>query len=183
MVLRVEGYAIVSADGMIADAAGQMPAAIKNQADQKFFQGSLDHAAAVVHGRYSHEGGPRAGQRRRLIITHRTDAIAPDDKHPNALRWNPAGATFEQALDALGVNDGKVAIIGGTDVFGMFLPRYDAFHLSRAAKAHLPGGRPVFPQVPARTPEEILASHGLAPGPQRVLDAGQEVTLTTWQRA
>ncbi len=66
MVLRVEGYAIVSADGMIADAARHMPDSIKNEADQKFFQGSLDHAAAVVHGRHSHEGGPRADRRRRL---------------------------------------------------------------------------------------------------------------------
>jgi dihydrofolate reductase len=182
MALRVEGYAIVSADGMIADAARHMPDSIKNEADQKFFQGSLDHAAAVVHGRHSHEGGPHADQRRRLIVTHRTDAIAPDTKHPHALLWNPAGASLEEALRELGVSDGMVAIIGGPDVFGMFLPRYDAFHLTRAARARLPGGRPVFPQVPGRTPEELLTSHGLRPGPQRVLDTSQEVTLTTWQR-
>jgi dihydrofolate reductase len=182
MVLRVEGFAIVSADGMIADAARHMPDSIKNDADQKFFQGSLDQAAAVVHGRHSHEGGPRADQRRRLILTRHTDAIAPDGKHPRALLWNPAGASLEDALRELGVSDGMVAIIGGPEVFGMFLPRYDAFHLSRAARARLPGGRPVFPQVPERTPEELLTSHGLRPGPQRVLDAAQDVTLTTWQR-
>lgn len=182
MVLRVEGYAIVSADGMIADAARHMPDSIKNEADQKFFQGSLDHAAAVVHGRHSHEGGPRADRRRRLLATHRTDAIAPDTKHPHALLWNPAGASLEEALRELGVSDGVVAIIGGPEVFGMFLPRYDAFHLSRAARARLPGGRPVFPQVPERTPEQLLTSHGLRPGPQRMLDAAQDVTLTTWQR-
>jgi dihydrofolate reductase len=181
-MVRVEGYAIVSADGMIADADRHMPDSIKNEADQKFFQGSLDHAAAVVHGRHSHEGGPRADRRRRLIITHRTDSIAPTSKHPHALLWNPAGASLEQALGELGVHDGVVAIIGGPDVFGMFLPRYDAFHLSRAARARIPGGRPVFPQVPAQTPEEILAGHGLQPGPRRALDAAQEVTLTTWQR-
>jgi dihydrofolate reductase len=182
MVLRVEGYAIVSADGMIADANRHMPESIKNEADQKFFQGSLDHAAAVVHGRHSHEGGPRADARRRLIVTRRTDAIAPARNHPQALLWNPAGASLEQALRELGVDDGMVAIIGGPDVFGMFLPRYDAFHLSRAARARLPGGRPVFPGVPERTPEELLTSHGLRPGPTRVLDAGQDVTVTTWQR-
>src|SRR4051794_3800094 len=106
MPLRVEGYAIVSADGMLADADRHMPDSIKVDADQTFFQGSLDQVAAVVHGRHSHEGGPRAGRRRRLILTHDTDAIAPDAKHPNALLWNPAGATFEQALRALGVEDG-----------------------------------------------------------------------------
>jgi dihydrofolate reductase len=182
MVLRVEGYAIVSADGMIADANRHMPDSIKNEADQKFFQGSLDQAAVVVHGRHSHEGGPRADRRRRLIVTHRTEAIAPATNHPHALLWNPAGASLEQALHELGVSDGVVAIIGGPEVFGMFLPRYDAFHLSRAAKARLPGGRPVFPQVPERTPEELLTRHGLRPGPHRVLDAAQEVTVTTWQR-
>jgi dihydrofolate reductase len=182
MVLRVEGYAIVSADGMIADAAGRMPASIKFEADQRFFHGSLDHAAAVVHGRRSHEGGPHADRRRRLIVTRGTDRIVPDDAHPHALLWNPAKASFEEALDALGVGDGMAAIIGGTEIFGMFLPRYDAFHLSRAAKARLPGGRPVFPQVPSRTPEEVLASHGLTQGQHRVLDKAREVTLTTWRR-
>ena len=64
----------------------------------------------------------------------------------------------------------------------MFLPRYDVFHLTRAANIRLPGGRPVFPRVPARTPEQILQEHGLTPEPTQVLDAGQEVTLTTWVR-
>jgi hypothetical protein len=46
----------------------------------------------------------------------------------------------------------------------------------------LPGGRPVFPQVPARTPEEVLAGHGLVPGPRQVLDAAEGLTLVTWRR-
>jgi hypothetical protein len=111
MALRVEGYAIVSADGMIADAAGHMPDSIKIDADQKFFQSSLDQAAAIVHGRYSHEGGPRAGMRRRLIVSRRTDAIARDARHPNALLWNPAGASFENALQALGEYKGDMALL------------------------------------------------------------------------
>ena len=51
---RIEGYVIVSADGMIADANGVMPDAIRNDADQSFFQGALDRADAIVHGRHSH---------------------------------------------------------------------------------------------------------------------------------
>ena len=43
----------------------------------------------------------------------------------------------------------------------MFLDRYDVFYLSRAPDVRLPGGRPVFPDVPARVPEEVLVSHGL----------------------
>ena len=55
---------------------------------------------------------------------------------------------------------------GGTGVFGLFLEiGFDAFHLSRAGKVLIPGGRPVFPQVPGRTPEEVLTEHGLVPGP------------------
>lgn len=178
---RIEGYVIVSADGMIADASGEMPAAIRNKADQKFFQAGLNRAAAVVHGRYS--GGPRAARRKRLILTRHTTSTAADPSHPNSLLWNPTGATLEAALVALGAPDGTVAIIGGTEVFGLFLPLYDAFHLSRAAKAKLPGGRPVFPGVgPTSTPEEVLARHGLKPGKPRDLDAAAGITLTTWER-
>jgi hypothetical protein len=34
---RIEGYAIVSADGMLANAAGIMPEELKFDADQRFF--------------------------------------------------------------------------------------------------------------------------------------------------
>ena len=180
---RIEGYVIVSADGMIADANGVMPDALHNDADQEFFQASLDRAAALVHGRHSHEGGPRAARRKRLILTHRIDRVAPDPSYPNSLLWNPRGVSLDEALAALGAADGPIAIIGGTNVFSLFLPRYDAFHLSRAAHAQIPGGRPVFIEVgPGTTPEDVLAKHGLKPGPRRDLDAAAGVTLTTWQR-
>ena len=144
---RIEGYAIVSADGMIADASGAMPAPIRNDADQRFLQTELDRAAAVVHGRRSYEGGPRAARRKRLIVTRRVAAVAPDPSNSYACLWNPAGAKLEEALAALGVAEGAVAVIGGTDVYGLFLPLYDSFHLTRAAHAQIPGGRPLFPQV------------------------------------
>lgn len=180
---RIEGFAIVSADGMIADAAGHMPDSIKNDADQAFFQDSLDHAAALVHGRHSHEGGSRAPRRRRLMLTRKVAATGPDPSHPQSLLWNPAGATLEAALRALGAPDGVVAIIGGTDVFGMFLPRYDAFHFTLAANARIPGGRPVFPGVgPDCPPESLLARNGLKPGARRDLDAAAGVSLVTWER-
>ena len=180
---RVEGYVIVSADGMIADADGVMPDVIRNDADQTFFQGELDRAAAIVHGRHSHEGGPHASQRKRLLVTRQIADIAPDPSHPHALLWNPVGATLEQALAELGVGDGSIAIIGGTDVFSMFLPRYDRFYLSRAANAKIPGGRPVFTAVgPNASPEDVLMRHGLKPGPRRDLDAAAGVSVVTWQR-
>jgi dihydrofolate reductase len=177
---RITGYVIVSADGMLADANHHMPASIRNDADQHFFQSSLDQAAAIVHGRHSHEGGPHAGRRKRLVLTRRTTALAPDPDFPNALSWNPAGASLDQALAALGATDGTIAIIGGPDVFSMFLPLYDSFHLSRAEHATIPGG--LSPFLEAGTPEEVLARHGLKPGPRRDLDAAAGVSVTSWAR-
>ena len=39
---RIEGYAIVSEDGMIANAAGIMPDTLKFEADQHFFERGLN---------------------------------------------------------------------------------------------------------------------------------------------
>jgi dihydrofolate reductase len=181
---RIEGYAIVSADGMIADGNGVMPDSIRYDADQRFLQREMDRAAAIVHGRHSQEGGPRAASRKRVIVTRQIAAVAEDHSQANAVLWNPAGAPLDAALAALGIGNGPVAIIGGTEVFGLFLPRYDAFHLTRATNARIPGGRPVFPQVDAHTtPEAVLVKHGLHQMPPRDIDAGKGVTLTTWERS
>jgi dihydrofolate reductase len=118
-----------------------------------------------------------------LILTRQVAAISPDPSNDKALFWNPGGASFEQALTALGTPDGNVGVIGGTDVFGMFLDRYDVFQLTRAPNVRLPGGRPVFPGVPARTPEDVLASHGLAPGQRQVLDAAKGLAVVSWRRS
>jgi len=179
---RIEGYAIVSEDGMLADKAGIMPGTLKFDADRRFFEEGLDGVDAVVHGRHSHERQPHSPLRRRLIVTRQIPTIASDKSNDKALFWNPAGASFAEAWAALGVPDGRLGVIGATSVFGIFLDAYDVFHLSRAPKVLLPGGRAVFPGVPARTPEEVLASHGLVPGPQRVLDVEKGLTLVSWQR-
>ena len=179
---RIEGYAIVSVDGMLANAAGVMPDALKFDADQRFFAQGLDGVDVVAHGRHSHEQQPHSHLRRRLILTREVSALGADPKNEKALRWNPAGATFEQAWAALGVPDGSLAVIGGTDVFGMFLPLYDIFYLTRAPNVRLPGGRPVFPQVPAQTPEQALSSCGLVPDVPRVLDAARGLVVVSWRR-
>jgi dihydrofolate reductase len=184
-VRRIEGFVIVSADGMLADSKGEMPASIRNDADQRFFQDALDHAAVIVHGRHSYEGGPHAAQRKRLILTRQIAALAPSASPslPHALLWNPVGATLEQALEQLGVTDGVVAVIGGPEVFSLFLPLYDAFHLSRVANVTIPGGVPPFTEVgPNATPEEVLARRGFKPGPRRELDSAAGVSVVTWRR-
>ena len=182
--MRIEAYAIISEDGMIADAAGRMPAVLTVEADQKFFHEGLDRAAVVVQGRRSYEGGPRAPGRTRLVLTHRVASLAPDPLHGRSLLWNPAGASFDRALGELGISSGTVAVIGGADVYEVFWqPGYDAFHLTRVAGARLPGGRVVFRALAgpsaATTPEDVLASHGMHPSPAVVLAPG--VTLVTWQ--
>ncbi|MGI8569254.1 MAG: dihydrofolate reductase [Methylocella sp.] len=179
----IEGYAIVSSDGMIADADGTMDA-LKFDADKQYFLASLDAAAAVVHGRHSSERRLGAARSHRLVLTRRIAALARDPRNSRALLWNPAGASLEVALCALDVPHGVLAVIGGTDVFGLFLEiGYDSFHLSRAKNVRLPGGRMLFPEVRHEvTPEEMLASRGLKPGPEQVLDAAAGVTLVTWSR-
>jgi dihydrofolate reductase len=181
-LLRVVGYAIVSADGMIADAAGRMPPEIVNEADQQFFSRGLDEVDLVVHGRNSQEQQRHSPRRQRLVVTRQVAALAPHPDNPRALLWNPNGAMIEDACEALGVSHGVAAVIGGTDVFGLFLAQgYDAFHLSRVAAIVLPGGRPVFPGVPARSPEALLADHGLKPGQERILDATAALSLVSWR--
>jgi hypothetical protein len=46
----------------------------------------------------------------------------------------------------------------------------------------LPGGRPVFPQVPVLTPDHVLEQSGMSPGEARVLDEAANVTVVTWNR-
>jgi dihydrofolate reductase len=180
---RIEGYAIVSEDGMLANAAGIMPDQLKFEADQRFFERALDGVDVVVHGRHSHERQRRSDLRRRLILTRTVSAIAGDPSNKKAIFWNPAGAPLEQAMAVLGAADGSVAVIGGTEVFGLFLDRYDVFYLSRAPDVVLPGGRPVFPGVPARTPEEVMADHGLKAGPRQPLDTAVGLTFVCWHSA
>jgi dihydrofolate reductase len=178
---RIEGYAIVSREGMISDAGGIMPAALKIDADQRFFHDGVARADAVANGRHSAEGSPRSAEHPRLVLTRRVATLAADPTNSRAVLWNPAGASLETAWARLGI-DGVLAVVGGTEVFGLFLDiGYDVFFLSRAP-ADLPDGRPVFPGVPAQTPEVLLAEHGLTQASVRTLDERAGVTLAEWRR-
>ena len=75
---RIEAYAIVSADGMLAASNGLMPNSLKIEADQRFFESSLNRTDLVVHGRMSYEGQANSPRRRRLILTRRVADVAPD---------------------------------------------------------------------------------------------------------
>ena len=96
--------------------------------------------------------------------------------------WNPRGQSFAGLVRHLQLSDGIVAVVGGTEVFDLFLAiGYDAFYLTRSARGALPGGRPVFAGVPANAPEQILTGAGLALADERDLEPG--ATLATWKRA
>jgi hypothetical protein len=179
---RIDGYVIVSADGMLADANGVMPETLKFEGDKEFFTAALDHADLIVHGRLSHEGQPNSAQRKRIIVTRKVADIADDPASPKTTLWNPSGASFEAARDYAGVHAGTIAIIGGPSIFDMFMDRYDTFWLSQASKVRIAGGEPVFSGVPGRTPQQILSSHGLKPGESQILDAIHGVTVTPWRR-
>jgi dihydrofolate reductase len=178
----IEAYAIVSADGMIADATGDMPKELHLGADRVYFEDGLEHAAAIVHGRRSQEVQPKSPFRRRLILTRSVAAHAPDPANPLARLWNPAGASLTEALEALGVGGGRVAVLGGPVVYSLFLKMgYDAFHLSRVPDVRLPGGLRLF----ARDrfdgdPDACLAGAGLMARP--TVPLGDGVTLTDWTR-
>ena len=179
---RIRGYAIASADGMIADRTGLMPNALKLEADQRFFEAALEGADVVVHGRKSHEGQANSPRRRRLTLTRRIAGVAPDPGNPNGRLWNPAGASLDQACAEVGCEGGTIAVLGGPAVYSMFLPiGYDNFYLTRAINVRLPGGMPVF--VEGRhgcTPEQLLSRFGLEHGQTRRLD--DEVTLVELKR-
>jgi hypothetical protein len=180
---RIDGYVIVSADGMLANADRVMPMELKFEGDAKFFAAALDRADLIVHGRHSYEDQANSPRRKRVVLTRTIGALAPDPSNPKALLWNPAGATFEAACDLAGVRSGTVAIIGGPYVFGMFMDRYDTFWLSQAPHLRMPNGEPCFPGVPQHSPQEILATHGLRAGEAQILDPAHDVSVTPWRRA
>jgi dihydrofolate reductase len=179
---NIDGYVIVSADGMLANAHGAMPDELKFKGDKRFFTAALDAADLIVHGRNSFEDQPNSPRRKRVILTRSIDTVAPDPANPKATLWNPAGASFETACEHAGVRSGTIAVIGGPDVFGMFLDRYDTFWLSLAPRVRLPAGKPCLPGVPERSPQQILAAHGLSPGEAEMLDPADDVSVTPWRR-
>jgi dihydrofolate reductase len=178
---RIEGYAVISRQGMIATADGKFPDAIKIPADHKFYQDSVDRASAVANGRHSAEGGPKEKLRRRLLLTRRVDRLMPDPDNPRTILWNPGSTPFDEAWARLGIEDGVLAVVGGTDVFGLFLTiGYDTFHLSRT-DASVPHGRPVFPGGgTVTTAEEAMMQAGLILGETRLLDPATNTRVEAW---
>lgn len=168
--LVFEGHALVSADGMIADAEGRMPPSLRHDEDWRRFQAALDRAAIVASGRKGHEAHPNPS-RRRLVLTR---SIERPRQVGMATLWNPARMELPDLLEVLGILSGTIAVSG---VFDFFLPWYDRFVLDEMHGLVMPGGTPCFADG---HPRVVLAAEGLRPGPAEALDTG--LTLTVWAR-
>jgi dihydrofolate reductase len=177
----LEGHAIVSGDDRIADADGDKPPGLDHPADWARFQSALDDAALVVMGRRSHEASRNPHHRNRLVLSRSVSAL---EKRGDGCWWNPQGAPLEAALDEAAPDGGKVAVVGGREVFDYFISvGFDAFHLTRNAGITLPGGVPVFSACSDGTPAEaVLEGGGLKRHAREVLDAMAGVSVTVWRR-
>jgi hypothetical protein len=180
---RLVGHAIVSADDRIADAEGRMPEALHNEADWALFQAALDRSALTLIGRASHAAAPNLKKRPRLIVSGSARGL---ERRYGGFWLNPAEMPLTEALNVVLPRGGEVAVVGGQQVFDLvyLTAGFDAFHLARARRVRLPGGRGLFKAceergVPAET---LLAGAGLVAGPEEVLDPEADVTLTIWQR-
>ena len=174
--ILVEGHAIVSVDGMIADADGSMPPQLRNDADWRIFQAALDKAALVVLGRLGHMRHPNPG-RRRLVLTRSVADLQADPVDARSTYWNPAGLDITEALSRLGITEGTIAVTGGTGTFDLFLPWYDSFLLSEVRGLELPGGTPCFTKG---HPRLVLPGAGLEARDMATIDTG--VVQTNWVR-
>ena len=177
----IQGHAIVSADDKIADSVGAMPAQLRNSADWRRFQSSLDRAAIIVLGRMGHLFHANVHRRPRLVMSTSARTI---ERRSDAWWWNPAQATLAEALAASAPAGGLVAVPGGRRVFDFFLKHgYDEFHLARMAGVTIPDGVPIFTECASgRTADSLLTEHGLTPHSTETLDARARVTLTIWKR-
>ena len=178
--VEIHGYAIVSDNDCIADASGQTPAVLRNDADWAYFQGELNKSALTVLGRLGHEANPNPKGRLRMILSSSSPGL---ERRADGWWWNPERLSWDQAIQTVLPEGGQVAVPGGRQVFDLFLKiGYSAFHLTRAEGTFVPGGTPVFSGChEGRNAEAILSESGLEPGAGQILDPAIPVTLTIWR--
>lgn len=178
--VTVDAFAIVSADDRIADAAGQFPSVLMNEADWIYFQGELDACDYTVLGRASHLATPNVKKRRRIVMSRAVRGFSwIDDAH----YWNPSDLPWRDVCAQILPQGGRVGVPGGQAAFDFFLREgLSSFHLSRANRVFIPGGRGVFSAVEkGATAEALLQEAGLRAGDTVMIDAAADVTLTVWR--
>ncbi len=180
-MIRIDAYAIVSADDRIADAGGRLPASLMNDADWRYFQAELDLCDVTVLGRASHEAAPNLRNRKRIVMSSSARGL---EQRSDGWWWNPADVAWIDVVSKLLPQSGRVGVPGGRAAFDYFLDHgLTGFHLSRAHRAHLPGGRGLFAAVESGArAEDVLAQKGFVPDETRIIDAAADVSLTVWRR-
>ena len=149
---RIEGYAVISKEGMIATSDGNSPRRSRSRPTTNSTRTRSRRRRRSSTAAIRRRADPKEHERRRIILTRRVDVLTPDPDNPNAILWNPATAPFDEAWARLGIDGGVAAVVGGTDTFGLFLTiGYDVFYLTRT-EASVPRGRPSFPASAPRPP-------------------------------
>ena len=179
---EIHGYAIVCMKDCIADADGQLPDDLHNEADWAYFQAELDEAAAVLVGRKSHEATPNPHQRLRIIMSSRVEAL---ERKEDGWWWNPAAVDLENLLKRVAPSGGKIAVPGGRGPFDYFLVSgFTAFHLSRAEHVAIEDGPTLFSACRSdKSAEDLLYEAGLRASSTSVLDPVGPVSLQIWRPA
>ena len=181
-MIYLGGYAVISEDNYIADAAGHMPQALKNQAEWDFFQNQLNQYDVIILGRKSHVLTPNRKGRKRLILTSSISHVHSEGK--DTIYWNPESISFADLASNYYPAMKSFAVTGGQAVFDYFLNAkqgYDAFYLSRLRNVHLIEGRAIFSvcQNSSKIPEEIFDEAGYQGGKQVWLDPNASVVKYT----
>jgi hypothetical protein len=180
--IEIHGYAIVSDDDKIADAEGQIPAALRNDKDWKQYQAALAQSDLVVFARVSHENEPETHGVPRIVVSREAKALEQREK---IWWWNPAEIAWPEVVGRVLPGGGEVAAPGGKAVFDLFLKiGYDVFHLARARGVKLPGGHPVFSECKDGVhAEAVLEKYGLRHAERVELDPLQQVEMNIFRRS
>jgi hypothetical protein len=177
----VHGHAIVCGLARMTDAAGAMPEDLRFEADWALFQAALDRADVSLIGRRTHEVAPNVKRRRRVVVTASPAPLAD----ARAVAFDPEGGDLRGFLAARFGPEAHVAVAGGTGVFDLAgrALGYDAFTLTVAPAARLPGGRTVFTGADDLDALRArLASLGLDRVAARTLQASPRLELEEWRR-
>jgi len=181
---RFQGYAVVSADGLIADADGRMPDQLKFDADWDYFQAALDRADVTLIGRATHEAAPNVKKRRRLVFSSRVQRMWQEDETTfwvDPTKTDPNGAITEMVGPSA-----DVAVVGGQGVFDWVLskPGFFSFHISVAHHVRIGSGRHVFRDAAGlEAAISLLQGRGLPLSRQVWFDQEAGLELLVYEKA
>jgi len=179
--IEIHGYAIVSDDDKIADAAGEVPPSLRNDKEFAAYQRALAESDLVVFARKSHENEPETHGRPRMVVSREAKGL---ETRAGAWWWNPFNIGWPEVVAIVLPQGGHVAAPGGQGVFDLFLGiGYDVFHLARARGVLLPGGRALFSACETgMSAEDVLSDHGLRQSERIEIDPAPRVEMNIWRR-